>query len=130
MRNWTGTQQQRPTAAPPVRLDTQRPGPAYLGGSHGSGPNYLGDDKVVEGVVVRDDEVLLDVHQLVSGDGAQLRKLLPQHLQTARQELVDGVTCGDRAASDVGAEDDDDDLCFRAPQLLGYSASGQKETER
>ena len=54
---------------------------------------HLGDDEVVEGVVVRDDEVLLDVHELVAGDGPQLGELLPQRLQAARQELVDGVTC-------------------------------------
>lgn len=42
---------------------------------------------------MRDDEVLLDVHEVVGGGGAQLVELLPQQLQRALQELVDAVAC-------------------------------------
>ena len=36
---------------------------------------YLSDNKVVEGVGLRQDEVLLDVHKLIGSHGSQLGKV-------------------------------------------------------
>ena len=52
---------------------------------------HLVHDEVVECVVMRNDEVLLDVHEVVSGGSAQFVELLSQLLQSALQELVDAV---------------------------------------
>lgn len=42
----------------------------------------LGDDEVVEAVVVWDDEVLLDVHELVDADTLEVVEFLTQCIQT------------------------------------------------
>jgi hypothetical protein len=36
---------------------------------------YLGDDEVVEGIGLRQDEVLFDVHQLIGSHCSQLGKI-------------------------------------------------------
>ena len=61
---------------------------------HEEGPGLapgLGDDEVIEGVVVGNDEVLLDVHQLVHADRLEVVELLAQRVQRPVQELLDGV---------------------------------------
>lgn len=61
---------------------------------HEEGPGLspgLGDDEVIERVVVGNDEVLLDVHQLVHADRLEVVELLAQRVQCPVQELLDGV---------------------------------------
>ena len=61
---------------------------------HEEGPRLspgLGDDEVIERVVVGNDEVLLDVHQLVHADRLEVVELLAQRVQCPMQELLDGV---------------------------------------
>ena len=48
-------------------------------------------NEVVERRMVRNDQVLLDVHELVNGRKLQFVELTPQLLQTSLQELVDAV---------------------------------------
>ena len=56
----------------------------------------LRDDEIVEGVVLRDDHVLFDVHQLVHGGHAQLIELRPQDVETFLQKLLDCVALSHR----------------------------------
>lgn len=51
----------------------------------------LRHNEVVEGVVVRDDQILLHVHQLVHSGHLQLEEVLTQIVQAFGQKLVDGV---------------------------------------
>ena len=54
--------------------------------------HHLVYDEVIESVVVRYDEVLLDVHEVVGCCGPQLIELFPELLQRPLEELVNAVT--------------------------------------
>lgn len=57
---------------------------------------HLIDDEVIEGVVVRYNEILFNVHEVVGGGGTQFVELFAQLLQGALKELVDAVACNMR----------------------------------
>jgi hypothetical protein len=42
---------------------------------------YLSNDEIVKGVMMWNDEIFLDVHQLIGSDGSQLMELFPQRIQ-------------------------------------------------
>ena len=54
-------------------------------------PPRLRHNEIVERVVMRNDQVLLDVHQLVDRDCLELVEFSAQALQRALQELLDAV---------------------------------------
>jgi len=53
---------------------------------------YFGNDKVVEGVGLGQNEVLLNVHELIGRNSPQFRKVRPQILEGLLQELVNRVS--------------------------------------
>mmetsp|Transcript_8656 Transcript_8656/g.13591 ORF Transcript_8656/g.13591 Transcript_8656/m.13591 type:complete len:225 (-) Transcript_8656:310-984(-) len=61
----------------------------------------LAHNKVVERVGVRDDDVLLDVHEILRGHTAKLVKLVRELTTTAFKEFEDGKAFGNRNNSTV-----------------------------